>query len=443
MRMEDMILISTDDHVLEPPDLFTKRVPAKFRDDAPKVVRFASGGERWTFEGRLMVSVTPSAVSGRKKEELGLEPDRYADVRKGTYDVHARIDDMNANGVLASLNFANVAGFGGEKLLAGKDKDLMLALITAYNDWHCDDWAGAYPGRFIPLALLPLWNVDLSIAEIERLAGKGVTVISFPENPANFGLPSIHDEHWGPIFDAIVDHGMAVAIHIGTSGAPLATPSPQSPAAVSIALVNIRVSEVITDLIFSPLLLKRPSLRFVILEGCMGWVPFLRERADAAHRNHGYWTGQDLGGLMPSDLIDRHFLFCFHEDNFGLKHRHEIGIGNIALEVDYPHADSTWPRTPEELWKSVQDFPDHEINLITHLNAMKTLNFDPFRHVPKAKATVGALRAQATHVDVSLKSMGGTAPIRTGKAITARDMADAIQRADQALGEPVAVLSIP
>ncbi len=439
MRCEDMFLISVDDHIIEPPNLFIGRLPSAYCDQAPRVARFANGEERWMLEGKPTAGVGPGAVCGRNRDELGDEPARYVDVRKGTYDIHARVEDMNANGVLSSMNFPSLPGFSGERFATGKDKGLMLAILQAFNDWHLEEWVARYPGRFIPLALVPLWDVDLAIAELRRMASKGVAVVSFPEDPTSIGQPSIHWGHWDRFFAAVADLGMAVAIHIGTAG-PLSTPSKESPALVGTALINIKIADAFTDLLFSPLLLKFPELRFAMSEGCMGWVPFLRERADAAYRNHRYWTHADLGGVMPSDLLADRFLFCFHEDDFGLSVRHQVGINQIAWECDYPHADSTWPHSANNLWESIKDFPAEEIDKITHLNAMRFLNFDPFSLIKREDATVGALKANAQHVDTKLLTGGGLKPRKTESSISTADLIAMFQQANANLGEPVGLL---
>jgi predicted TIM-barrel fold metal-dependent hydrolase len=441
MTMDDMILLSVDDHAIEPPDLFIGRLPGRYRDAAPRVAKFANGDERWMVEGRPWAGVGPAAVAGRRREELGDEPTRYGEVRPGCWDVDARIDDMNANGTLMSINFATFPGFAGEKLVHGKDKALMLALIQAYNDWHREDWAGRYPARLIANGILPLWDLDLAIAELKRINDAGVKVVSFPENPTAFGQPSIHWGHWDPLFSELVDRGMTVAIHIGTSGGLLPTPSMESPADVGVTLLNIKIAEAVADLLFSPLLLKFPDLRIMMSEGCMGWVPFLRERANAEYRNHRYWTHADLGELVPGDLLSRHFLFCFHEDDFGLSVRHAVGIDQIAWECDYPHADTTWPTSPERLWQSVKDFPRAEIDKITHLNAARFLDIDPFARIDRKDATVGALRAKAGNVDLTPLPGGGLKPVRTKSVLSTADIYQMFQQGDARLGEPVGYLT--
>ena len=441
MTMNDMVLLSVDDHAIEPPGMFIGRLPARFKDQVPRVATYANGDERWIVEGKAWAGVGSAAVAGRKREELGDEPSRYGEVRRGCWDVVARIDDMNANGTLMSLNFPSFPGFSGEKLVHGKDKELMLALIRAYNDWHVEDWAGPYPERLIPMAVLPLWDLDLAIAELKRANEAGVQIVTFPANPTAFGQPSIHWGHWDTLFREITERGMTVAIHIGTSGGLLPTPSMESPADVGITLLNINIAEAVADLLFSPLLLKFPSLRVMMSEGCIGWVPFLRERADAEYRNHRYWTKADLGDLKPSDLLARHFLFCFHEDDFGLSVRHQVGIDQIAWECDFPHADSTWPRSPELLWNSIKSFPEDEIEKITWGNAARFLNIDPFVKIARSDATVGALRAKATHVDISPIAGGGLRPVSSGSVLSTADIYAMYQQGDARLGEPVGYLS--
>jgi hypothetical protein len=166
----------------------------------------------------------------------------------------------------------------------------------------------------------------------------------------------------------------------------------------------------------------------------MGWIPFFKERADFVYEMHRHWSNQDFGRDKPSDLIRRHFLVCFTEDRVGIKLRHDIGLEMITWECDYPHADTTWPHSPERLWGIIKELPRNEIDLITHQNAMRFFNFDPFRHVAKADATVGVLRAAAAHVDVTPKAaLGGYRPGVAGerKPLTARDVKSMSQLMDE------------
>jgi len=355
-------------------------------------------------------------------------------MRKGCYDVHARIDDMNVNGVLASLNFATLPGFAGELFLKGQNKELMLDLVRAYNDWHLEDWAGTYPGRFIPCGFTPLWDAELAAREVHRLAKAGMKAICFPENSTKFGLPSIHIDHWDPLFRACVENDMVVCVHIGTGGG-FRFPSMDSCAAVAVTTMNITLADVTADFLFSPLMKKFPGLKFALSEGYMGWIPFFKERADYVQEFHGYWIGSDFGDKKPSDLVREHFLVCFTEDRAGIKMRHDIGVEMITWECDYPHGDSTWPISPERLWPQIADLPKDEIEAITYKNAMRYFNFDPFEHIAKEDATVGALRTKAAHVDTSpMKNVGGFRPEKSIQGVvTVRDLARLAEEMDLGL----------
>jgi predicted TIM-barrel fold metal-dependent hydrolase len=423
MNMNDMILISVDDHIIEPPDTF-KHVPAKYRDLAPRVVTADDGSDRWLYRGALQAFVGSSAVCGRSREERHLEPTSYKQLRKGTWDVDARIDDMSANGVLASLNFGSLTGFAGEFFLKG-DMDVNLVCLQAYNDFLLEDWTGKHPGRFITACLLPLWNVNLAIAELKRVAAKGANAVNFPEAPAKLGIQTIHTGYWDPLFEEICKQDIAVCIHIGTGGG-FRYPSMDSPADVGVATMNISLADCAADILFSHVLRKFPDLRIALSEGYMGWMPFFRERSDFVYEFHRFWTGQDFGNQKPSDVIRKHFLVCFTEDPVGVETRHRTGIETITWECDYPHADSTWPVSPERLWPSMQNVPRDEIDMMTHLNAMRFFKFDPFKYIDKKDATVGALRKAAAHVDLTPMQIepGAYKPIPKGKVMTAQDMAD-------------------
>src|SRR5262249_50319958 len=148
---------------------------------APSFNKTDKGTSYWEYQGRRMPSIGLNAVVGRPFEEYGMEPTSIEQLRTGVYDVHARIDDMNANGIAASLNFGSFVGFDGNLFQKVPDKEKALIHLRAYNDWHIDEWCGAYPGRFIPCALLPTWNMDATVAEIKRIAKKGCTAVTLNE----------------------------------------------------------------------------------------------------------------------------------------------------------------------------------------------------------------------------------------------------------------------
>lgn len=406
MRVEDMIFISVDDHVVEPPDLFEGRLPAEYADRAPKVVRTEQGNDVWVFEGAQIPNIGLNAVAGRPKEEYGVNPTAFEEMRAGCYDIHERIKDMSAGGVLASMCFPSFPSFSGRLFGTCDDKDLALALVQAYNDWHIDAWCGTYPGRMIPMALPVLWDPELCAAEIRRVAKKGCHSLTFTENPAALDLPSFHSDYWDPMWKALVDEGTILNIHLGSSG-KLAVTAPDAPMDVMITLQPMNICSAAADLVWSRVFKEFPTLKVALSEGGTGWIPYFLDRLDRTYEMHHLWTGQDFGDRTPSEVFRDHILTCFIADPIGLALRHEIGIDNICWEQDYPHSDSSWPEAPEELHRMAAryDVPDDDLNKITHENAMRWYRFDPYAHRPKERCTVAALRADVAGHDVSIRSM--------------------------------------
>ena len=402
MNADDLILISVDDHLVEPPNLFDNHIPAQFRADAPRVIRKPNGSDVWMFNGTEIPNVGLNAVAGRPKQEYGIEPTAFDEMRPGCWDIDERIKDMNAGGVLGSMCFPSFPGFSGRLFASAADKDLALAVIRAYNDWHVDEWCGAYPGRFIPMGIIPLWDPQVAGHEVRRLAAKGVHSISFTENPATLGYPSFHNDHWDPLWEACSDNAVVVSIHLGSSG-KLAITAADAPIDVMITLQPMNICQAAADLLWSRVPKHFPDIRFALSEGGTGWIPYFLDRLDRTYEMHHLWTGQNFGDRLPSDVFRQHFLTCFISDPVGIQLRHLIGIDNIAWECDYPHSDSSWPSAPEELAAAAAGVPDSDLLKIGYQNAMKWYSFDPFRHRSLAQSTVGALRAEAGDHDVVIR----------------------------------------
>ena len=416
MDTDALILVSVDDHLVEPPTLFDAHIPDRYRDQAPKVVRRSDGSDVWTFNGAKIPNIGLNAVAGRPKEEYGVEPTSFEEMRPGCWDIAERIKDMDAGGILGSMCFPSFPGFSGRLFSVADDKDLALAVLQAYNDWHVDEWCGSAPGRFIPMGLPVLWDAELAGAEVRRLADKGVHSVTFTENPATLGYPSFHSDHWDPLWRACADTDTVLSIHLGSSG-QLAFTAADAPMDVLITLQPMNICSAAADLLWSRIPKQFPSIRIALSEGGTGWIPYFLDRLDRTYDMHHLWTGQDFGDRRPSDVFRQHFLTCFISDPIGVKLRHDIGIDNIAWECDYPHSDSSWPLAPEELAEVAADVPDDELAKITHENAMRWYSYDPFAHVPEAEATVAALRARAEGHDVSIRSMDTGRFERSGKGV--------------------------
>ncbi|WP_024795572.1 amidohydrolase family protein [Tomitella biformata] len=385
-----MHLISTDDHLIEHPKLWSDRLPKKFLDAGPRIIEkvmprsvHAGDGARgdagtklaevWTYEGRIYPYIGLNAVAGKKPEEFGAEPTRYEDMIPGCYDPAARVLDMDIDGVQATLSFPSFPRFAGTVFLEAEDKELALLSVKAWNDYHIDEWCASAPDRLIPLVILPLWSVEECVKEIYRTAAKGAKAISFPENPSPLGLPSFHTNHWDPVFSACEDTGIPLCVHFGTSGkAPIT--APEAPMAVMTALFGCNSMYATADLLFSPVFHNHPKLKFMLSEGGIGWIPYMLERMDLTWEKHRFYQNINQT-VRPSELFSKHLFGCFIEDDFGIKNRHAVGIGNITWEGDYPHSDSNWPNSRKRVHDSMLHVPDDEVHQMVELNARALLNF--------------------------------------------------------------------
>jgi predicted TIM-barrel fold metal-dependent hydrolase len=411
MKMNDLIIASVDDHMIEPPTMFDNHLSPEHRKLAPQYITDDTGTAFWYWEPeqKKTHNLGVNAVAGRPKEEYGFEPTNITEMRRGTWDPKLRVDDMNAAGVLCGLNYPTFIGFAGSWLWDAKDKANAERVVSAYNDYHIDEWSGAHPGRFIATAVLPLWDMDATLRELRRVIKKGCRSAFFPSNPANSGkgLPSVHNEYWEPLWKLCNDEHVVLNSHIGT-GQPADFSSDESPISAWLSSFPMAIGTDAADLLHLRALLRYPNLKFSLAEGGIGWVPYLLERSDHVRIHHGPWVRGEWGGRLPSEVFREHFLTCFITDKFGCANYDKIGEDIIAYECDYPHSDSAWPLVAEELWENVKDLPERIINKISHQNVFRFYGIDPVAKLGRENCTVAALRSRATHVDVSVKSYGGS-----------------------------------
>jgi predicted TIM-barrel fold metal-dependent hydrolase len=380
-RTRHFPMFSVDDHIVEPPGMFDGRMPARHADAAPRVVEREDGNEVWLFDGEELPNVGFNAVAGRPVLEYSFEPARFDEMRRGAWDIDARIADMDVNGVWASLCFPSfLPGFTGQRLqLPVRDRELALATVRAWNDWNLESWAGAYPERMVPLQLPWLLDPVLGAEEIRRNAARGFHAMTFSESPDKLGLPTLHSGYWDPMMAACEETGTVVCLHVGSSGQSPGT-TPDAPSDVIGVLFFGFAMFSAVDWLYSKIPVKFPNIKIAMSEGGIGWVAGLLDRLDHVlkyHEMYGTWTGIEL---TPREVMQRNFWFCAIDDASGFTQRHEIGVDHICVESDYPHADSTWPDTQALLQRQLRDCPDDEIAMMTWQNASEL-----FQHpVPEA-----------------------------------------------------------
>jgi predicted TIM-barrel fold metal-dependent hydrolase len=398
--MEIPRIISVDDHVLEPPDLWQRGLPERFRSAGPRLERVrgrfepgARGGwvaaddggwaDIWRFEGYEMAIIPGFAAAGMDQDYLGLhyDPLTYDEMRPGCYEQAPRLADMEENHTEAGLSFPTFPRFCGQTFLENGPRDLALACVQVYNDWMIDEWcAGPGYGRLIPLTLIPLWDPELAAAEVRRCAEKGSFAVAFSENPVRLKLPSIFTDHWDAFFAACDETDTVVNLHIGSSSTFPMT-SLDAPRAVSLALTYQGAAHGLSDWLTSGVLDRFSSLKVALSEGQVGWMPFIVERLDSVWYDRPVYGNLD-GRLTkpPSAYIPGRIYACVFDDVVGLQLRHKVGVGQIMFETDYPHGDSTWPHSQATLEKLAVEagLDERETYLLARGNAIECYGLHRF-----------------------------------------------------------------
>jgi len=390
-------LISVDDHIMEPKELWQQQLPPSLRERGPRVSRekvkleFKGGNfgftrnaedgdwsDVWLFDDLASPTCQLHGPAGIPRKEQRNVPAVYEDFRPGTYDQKARLEDMTLNHVQAAINYPNLfPRFAGQGFAEREDKDLGLACLQIYNDWMIDDWGGgAGKGRLIPLTLIPLWDPQLAAKEVERCAAKGSYAIAFSENPSKLGFPSLYTGQWDVLWQACQETKTTVSMHIGSSSS-MPTTSPDAPLATSMTLYAHNAQGSLADWIFSQTLTRFPDLTIAFAESQAGWIPFQLERMDHVWRDG---VGDVDFPVAPSEQVDDRVYTCIFDDLTGLKNRHDIGIEKILFESDYPHSDGTFPHTRKiahELF-SQAGMNAEECRLVLRTNAIRCYGLERF-----------------------------------------------------------------
>jgi predicted TIM-barrel fold metal-dependent hydrolase len=392
-RLEKIpLLVDVDAHVVESPDLWSSRLPARYRDVGPRLVHAPAGEvalvdgkyvERpgtegpdvawWLYEETATQLKRYIAAAGVPADEVTMEGITYADTRPGCWQPAERLNDMDINGVQAQMCFPNYVRFCGQMFLWGQDKELSRLCVEAYNDWMVEEWCGSSRGRLIPLCLVPLWDVDLAAAEVRRNAARGVHAVAFTELPSYLGLPSLHSGYWDPFFDTCQETRTVVSMHIG-SGTKTPQTSADAPGAVGATIIFGNSVASLTDFLFSGVLHRFADLNLLYAEAQIGWIPYLLERADDVWETHRGWShGQDNCPEPPSTYYFRQVYSCFFKDSVGVELLDKVGEDNVLFETDYPHQDGTWPHSRQAAAQQFGHLDQAKIDKIARGNAIRLL----------------------------------------------------------------------
>lgn len=382
--LDGIRIVSANDHLMEPPDLFVRAASGRDSDRVPRVVDI-DRAPVWMFDGQPLNPPWPAfgstftqvaAAPGLNPVDVHADLVPYEELRPGCYDPKARIVDMDTDGVFASATFPFHVGFAGERFLSGGDLDLAARCVRAYNDFVLDEWCGAARDRLIPIVILPFWDAAASAREVERTAARGARGIAFPENPGVIGVPSWHSDSWDPVFAAAEAAAMPLCLHIASS--PLTGMSADAPSTVYVNVANVGNMVALIEILSSRVPHRFPRLRFHLTEGAIGWLPYILEKLDYYYYGHGpYVFGSRYDpATPPSSLVPGRVYGNFIEDFFGLRMRDVIGVDQITWQADYPHLDGSWPNSRAWLAQQMADIPWSERRQILETTPCELFRFN-------------------------------------------------------------------
>ena len=377
-------VIDTDTHLLEPPDLWTARLASKFVDAAPQV-RWVEDRqeEMWFFDDRPLQGVGYAAQAGWK-DFAPSHPMRFSEIDPAAYDAKARLAKMDDFGIHAAVLYPNVALFHSGQVRDSGDAALSLACTKVYNDYQTE-WCSADPDRLLAMTILPFWDLDETLAEIDRCADAGHRGIVFSQEPSAFGLPALVDRHWDPMWAKAQERGIPVNFHIASGnntnivafGDEIPDIGLRSKVVVDCVPMFLRNGLTIAELICGGVCHRFPNLNFVSVESGIGWLPFTLDLLDWHWKNYDVPREHPEYDLLPSEYFRRQIYGCFwFEDQSALSAIEYLDGGNVMYETDFPHSTSMTPgpgsvaQAPAEyVSETFGGLPEATLRRILHDNA--------------------------------------------------------------------------
>ena len=386
--MQDNPYVSADGHVVEPADLWTTRMDRKFRDRAPRVesrpeadyyvidglAPFAVGLEGVTLEDKIAGEIT--TVIGH----------RHSETRPGASDPQARLADQDLDHLRAEVLYPGAFGLQFWTLT---DAAYQRECFRVYNDW-LGEFCAAAPERFLGAGLLPLRGpIAWACEEAERAASKGLCSLSIPAEVAD---QSYADPEFSRLWDTLQDLGLPVSIHSGTTtGEPFATKFARL--GMGMGLVNTKISlpmNALAGLIWGALPQRYPRLKFVIVEGGIGWIASLLGLMDHWWKDHHRWMTPKLDEA-PSTCFKRQFWATFEDDRAGILTRGLLGVDRLMWGSDYPHTEGTFPHSQAQIRRDFAGVTESEVYQMVAGNAAKLYGLDPWAGFRSARSAEASL----------------------------------------------------
>lgn len=361
--MTSLTCISADSHVIEPGDLWLNYIDAEFADRAPRLVH---GEDHDTFmcEEMELLPIGSVAAAGVPAEQITRHGRFDTHVPRGGWDPHARLADMAQDGVQAEVLYPTMA----MRMFAIKDPPFQLACFQAYNNW-VNDYCQEDPNKLKAVGLMPMDDIEVAIAELHRcrsLGLAGASVAIYQDADRHYGEPG-----FDPFWAAAQDLDIPVSLHILTER------NPKLKRNISDGIVESSwIQRSLGLMVFNGVFERFPKLKIVSAENDIGWVPYFLERIDYIFDRRRNFFSMDLSRKeLPSAMVKRNTYFTFMRDRVGVINRHLIGLEHVLWSSDYPHNDSTWPRSQEMIDYLMQGVPDDERRMIVAENAAAMYDF--------------------------------------------------------------------
>jgi predicted TIM-barrel fold metal-dependent hydrolase len=368
------LILSSDSHVFEPPDLWTTRIDAGFRDRAPRMERIDGADEIVVEKDQVLSGIglisnagarfdAPETISGRG---------RFEDVHRGGYDPDQHLKDMTLDGVAGEVLYPSQGLF----YFRLKDSALMSAIFRTYNDWLAE-FCGTDPARLKGIAMINLDDVREGVAELERAARLGLAgamISEYPLEERRYDLPE-----YEPFWAAAESLRMPLSLHTATrrQGKIRGSGPKTLRDASSRATKAFGPATSLCDMIFSGVFERYPRLLVAVVEFELSWAPHLLDSMDYTYRErHEEALYRFKDGMRPRDFFHRNVVLSFQEDAVGIRLRDVIGIDNMMWGSDYPHSESTFPRSRQILGEILAGVPAHERAKIVGGNTARVYGFD-------------------------------------------------------------------
>ncbi|MFM8303674.1 MAG: amidohydrolase family protein [Actinomycetota bacterium] len=378
MNFSELRIVDVDAHITEPPDLWTRNAPAAYAERVPRVVE-TDGGLQWVVDGKPIGRAMGSSVirrDGEKRPGYGFMSWAADEIAEASYDMSARLAVLDELGLYAQVLYPNTAGFGAQKFGEIEDLELRRLCATLYNDAMVEIQE-ASADRLVPMALMPWWDLEASIAEVGRAAANGLRGVNLCSDPHLRGLPDLGERAWDPFWAACAEHRMPVNFHIGASETSMTwfgtsswpSQDDERKLAIGSAMMYLSNARVLANLVFSGVFERFPTVKFVSVESGIGWIPFFLESLDY-QLHESAPNVVDMLSMLPSEYFRRQVYGCFWFENAALAPVIDaLGADNVLFETDYPHPTCLYPDPLPRAAEAVADLDDDTVRKIMQDNA--------------------------------------------------------------------------